>query len=204
MNGEVLGSSRCDANLLPWLPSSASWATGCFPGLRNRRTFRWPALPMTLLARRRSGVAGYGGAARRVRRVRRTGRASRGGEVRGTRRRGAGRLAGQALRAARLLPGRGPSAAGCRGPGPVPRPAARGAAAPGRRGGRRGQRGPGGPVAGHAPVAGARAVVAAAGRAARRGPPLLRRRPRRDPVVARVVAPVASPRPRPSLVWSRR
>src|SRR5580704_17202672 len=171
------------------------------------------------VGRRRSGVAGYVGAARRVRRVRRTGRASRGGEVRGTRRRGAGRLAGQALRAARLLPGRGPSAAGCRGPGPVPRPAARGAAAPGRRGGRRGQRGPGGAVAGHAPVAGARAVVAAAGRAARRGPPLLRRRPRRDPVVARVVAPEASPRPqraracgraglrgetRRALVWSRR
>src|SRR5580704_5920010 len=53
MNGEVLGSSRCDANLLPWLPSSASSATGCFPRLRNRRTFRWPALPMTLLASRR-------------------------------------------------------------------------------------------------------------------------------------------------------
>ena len=39
-DGEVLGSSRCDASLLPWLPSSASSATGCLPGLHNRRTFR--------------------------------------------------------------------------------------------------------------------------------------------------------------------
>src|ERR1700691_4626928 len=97
-------------------------------------------------------------------------------------------------RGARLLPGRGPPAAGCRGPGLVPRPAARGAAAPGCRGRHRGQRGPGGPVARHAPVAGARAVVAAAGRASRRGPPLLCWWPRRDPVVARVVGSAASPR----------
>ena len=64
-------------------------------------------------------MAGYVGAARRVRRVRQTGRPRCGGEVRGTRRRGAGRLARQAVRAARLLSGRGTSAAGCRGPGHV-------------------------------------------------------------------------------------
>src|SRR5262249_19457583 len=82
--------------------------------------------------------------------------------VRGKRRGCADGLAGQAVRTARLLPGRGRGAARWHRPGPVPGPVAGRAAAPGRR--RRPRRAPrpGRPGAGRAQVPGTRAVVAAA------------------------------------------